>query len=185
MATSIAIWKSGQPGVAVSRCDPAWTTAIVCLRWIYERKSRLAGNYGKRLNTPFSTTSKYRNPLSWCFLQLISCSTLCLVVLTTIWCELVAEPHLFYLRRVPTRDRRLVGVAFSFLGGFVGRALVDQVGPRGHRSSCSRGSRLGIPKQTSKTVAFALFWLCQTPACQSFRELDFYALLCIYDWHVS
>jgi hypothetical protein len=43
----------------------------------------------------------------------------------------VAEPQLFYRRHVPTRDRKLIGAAFIFLGGFVGRALVDQVGPAG------------------------------------------------------
>ena len=56
---------------------------------------------------------------------------MCLVVLTTIWCELVAEPQLFYRRRVPTRNRKLIGAAFIFFGGFVGRALLDQVGPAG------------------------------------------------------
>jgi hypothetical protein len=53
------------------------------------------------------------------------------VVLTTIWCELVADPKLFYRGRVSSRDRKLIGAVFIFLGGFTGRALVDQIGPSG------------------------------------------------------
>jgi Protein of unknown function (DUF1275) len=71
MAASIAIWKSGQPGVAVSRGDPAWTNLLsfVCVGFM-SASLGLQGIMGKRLNTPFSTTSVYRNPHSWCSLQL-------------------------------------------------------------------------------------------------------------------
>jgi hypothetical protein len=90
MAASIAIWKSGQPGVAVSRGDPAWTNLLlfVCVAFMSVSLG-LQGIMGKRLNTPFSTTSKYHNPPSWCFLKL---TIVCLVVLTTIWC---ANPTYF------------------------------------------------------------------------------------------
>jgi hypothetical protein len=84
MAASIAIWKSGQPDVAVSRADPAWTNLLSFVGVAFMSASLgLQGIMGKRLNTPFSTTSACHNPLSWCFLQLISHSIVCL--LTSIW----------------------------------------------------------------------------------------------------
>jgi hypothetical protein len=49
MTASIAIWKSGQPGVAVSRLDKP---AIICLRRIHECKSWLAGHYGEEAQYP-------------------------------------------------------------------------------------------------------------------------------------
>ena len=51
-----------------------------------------------------------------------------IVVLTTVWCELMADPKLFCLRYVKTRDLKVVAVGSLFLGGFVGRALLDKVG---------------------------------------------------------
>ena len=43
----------------------------------------------------------------------------------------MADPKLFHLRRVSSRDRKLIGAVSIFLGGFVGRTLVDQIGPSG------------------------------------------------------
>jgi Protein of unknown function (DUF1275) len=69
-------------------------------------------------------------------------------VLTTIWCELVADPELFHWARVPRRDRKLIGAVFIFCGGFIGRALVDQIGPAG---------ALGVG--TALRVFIALGWM--------------------------
>jgi len=65
----------------------------------------LQGIMGKRVNSQFATT----------------------VVLTTIWCELMADPKAFQLRRVISRDHKLLSVFALFFGGFVGRALIDKL----------------------------------------------------------
>ena len=43
----------------------------------------------------------------------------------------MADPALFDWRRVSTRDRKLIAAFSVFLGGFAGRALVDQIGAAG------------------------------------------------------
>ena len=53
-------------------------------------------------------------------------------MLTTVWCELMADPKLFTLnRRVISRDHKLIAIGVLFLGGFVGRALLDAIGAAG------------------------------------------------------
>lgn len=54
-----------------------------------------------------------------------------IVVLTTVWCELLSDPKLFRTGFVKTRDHRLIAVLALFVGGFVGRALIDQIGDAG------------------------------------------------------
>jgi len=50
-------------------------------------------------------------------------------VLTTVWVELMSDPKLFRLRhRVLTRDHRLIAAVSLFLGAFVGRAILAQLG---------------------------------------------------------
>ncbi|EGO03244.1 hypothetical protein SERLA73DRAFT_23921, partial [Serpula lacrymans var. lacrymans S7.3] len=111
MAAAIAIWKSGQGSVADVRDNPAWSNALsfVCIGFM-SASMGLQGIMGKRLNTQFTTT----------------------VVLTTTWCELMVEPSLFHIRRlVKSRDHKAVAIVFLFLGGFIGRALLDQIGSAG------------------------------------------------------
>jgi len=79
------------------------------------------------------------------------------VVLTTIWCELIADPQLFKRGWVRSRDHKAVG-AF-FLGGFVSRTLIDSIGAAG---------ALGIG--TGIRLLIALGWLfapskCNLPKC--------------------
>lgn len=52
-------------------------------------------------------------------------------MLTTVWCELLSDPKLFRTGFVKTRDHRLIAVLALFVGGFVGRALIDQIGDAG------------------------------------------------------
>lgn len=55
-----------------------------------------------------------------------------IVVLTTVWVELMSDPRLFRFReRVMTRDHRLIAAVSLFLGAFVGRALLAQLGTAG------------------------------------------------------
>ncbi|TFY73037.1 hypothetical protein EWM64_g10975, partial [Hericium alpestre] len=85
------------------------------------------GIMGKRLNTQFATT----------------------IVLTTVWCELMADPMLFDLRRaVISRDLKLVAILALFLGGFVSRAILQAIGSP---------AALGIG--TGMRVFIALAWL--------------------------
>lgn len=110
MAAAICVWKSGQGSIADVRGDPAWTNASAFAAIGFASASLgLQGIMGKRVNTQFATT----------------------IVLTTVWCELMADPKLFTRRAVISRDHKILGVFALFLGGFVGRALVDSIGGAG------------------------------------------------------
>lgn len=69
----------------------------------------LQGIMGKRIASPMNTT----------------------VVLTTTWVELFNDPELLGLKPVPSRDIRVAGVFMLFLGGFVARAVLAQIGADG------------------------------------------------------
>ena len=71
------------------------------------------------------------------------------VVLTTVWCELMADPKLFNFRhRVVTRDHKFIAIFALFLGGFVGRAIIDAAGA---------AATLGVG--TGMRVVIAFWWL--------------------------
>jgi len=111
MAAAITIWQSHSGSVASDRGNPAWsnTLSFVTIGFI-SASMGLQGIMGKRLNTQFTTT----------------------VVLTTTWCEFLTEPQLFNLRRlVVSRDHKALAIIFLFMGGFIGRALVDKIGSAG------------------------------------------------------
>ncbi|KAI0937719.1 hypothetical protein AcV7_003677 [Taiwanofungus camphoratus] len=111
MAAALCVWKSGQPSVADTRDDPAWSNALTFATVGFMSASLgLQGIMGKRVNTQFTTT----------------------IVLTTVWCELMADPKLFKLnRRIISRDHKVIAILSLFFGGFVGRALVDKIGSAG------------------------------------------------------
>ena len=72
-----------------------------------------------------------------------------LVVLTTVWCELMADPKLFHLKNIViTRDHKVMGIFALFLGGFVSRAILQSIG-----SDSSLGIACGV------RVLMALSWL--------------------------
>ncbi|KAF8157070.1 hypothetical protein B0H34DRAFT_789590 [Crassisporium funariophilum] len=108
MAGAIAFWKAGQDSIANQRDDPAWTNALSFVGLAFMSASLgVQGILGKRLNTQFGTT----------------------IVLTTVWVELMSDPRLFRFRqRVMTRDHRLIAAVALFLGAFVGRAILGQLG---------------------------------------------------------
>ncbi|KAJ3876570.1 hypothetical protein F5051DRAFT_411199 [Lentinula edodes] len=110
MAAALTIWKSGQSSVADDRGDPSWTNALsfVCLAFM-SMSLGTQGIIGKRLNTQFTTT----------------------IVLTTVWVELMADPRLFYRKKVITRDHKLIAASSLFIGGFVSRAILDKIGSAG------------------------------------------------------
>jgi hypothetical protein len=58
----------------------------------------------------------------------LSVLTIIQVVLTTVWCELMADPKLFIARRVITRDHKVIAVTCLFLGGFCSRAVLQSIG---------------------------------------------------------
>ncbi|KAI0037230.1 hypothetical protein K488DRAFT_39447 [Vararia minispora EC-137] len=108
MAGAIVLWRSGQGSVASDRGDPSWTNALsyVGLGFI-SASMGLQGIMGKRINTQFATS----------------------IVLTTVWCELMADPKLFNLRQiVTTRDHKVLGIFALFLGGFLSRAALQSIG---------------------------------------------------------
>lgn len=49
-------------------------------------------------------------------------------MLTTVWCELMADRHLFRPHFVKSRDLKILAVLAPFLGGFIGRSLLDKIG---------------------------------------------------------
>jgi hypothetical protein len=111
MAAAVAIWQSGQGSIAPNRTTPAWSNAIsfVCLAFM-SASMGLQGIMGKRINSQFATT----------------------VVLTSVWCELVADPKLFNVRgRVISRDHKALAIFALFIGAFLGRAILAEIGSAG------------------------------------------------------
>jgi len=111
MAAAIAIWQSGQGSIAPTRIDPAWSNAVsfVCLGFM-SASMGLQGIMGKRINSQFATT----------------------VVLTSVWCELVADPKLLSLRKgIVSRDHKALAILGLFLGAFIGRAILAVIGSAG------------------------------------------------------
>ncbi|KAG2064129.1 hypothetical protein BDR04DRAFT_1110563 [Suillus decipiens] len=128
MAAAIAIWQSHQGSVADGRANPAWTNVLsfVCIGFM-SASMGLQGIMGKRVNTQFTTT----------------------VVLTTTWCELMADPKLFHIRRnIISRDHKVLAIVSLFLGGFIGRVLIDSVG-----SAATLGIGTGI------RLIISVWWL--------------------------
>jgi len=107
MASAIAFWKAGQPGIADERDDPAWTNVLSFVGLAFMSMSLgLQGILAKRLNTQFGTT----------------------IVLTTIWVELTTDASLFKIgKKVKSRDHKLLAAGALFLGAFAGRAILGQI----------------------------------------------------------
>ena len=111
MAAAVTIWQSGQGSIAPNRSSPAWsnTVSFVCLGFM-SASMGLQGIMGKKINSQFATT----------------------VVLTSVWCELMADPKLFSLRkRVISRDHKILAIFALFLGAFVSRVMVAEIGSSG------------------------------------------------------
>lgn len=110
MAAAISIWKSGQGSIALSRLNPAWSNPVsfVCLGFM-SASMGLQGIMGKRINSNFATT----------------------VVLTSVWLDLVADPKLFIFKAVASRDHRILAIFALFLGAFLGRAILAEIGSAG------------------------------------------------------
>ncbi|KAI0825920.1 hypothetical protein BC629DRAFT_1254253, partial [Irpex lacteus] len=128
MAAALCIWKSHEASEASLRDEPAWTNALSFATVGFMSASMgLQGIMGKRVNTQFATT----------------------IVLTTVWCELMADPNLFRLNRwVISRDHKVIGIVALFVGGFVSRAILQAIGSAG---------TLGIG--TGIRVLIAVWWL--------------------------
>ena len=129
-AAAIAHWQSGQGSVSNEREQPAWSNTLTFVALGFMSASiGLQGIMGKRINSQFATT----------------------VVLTTVWCELMSDPKLFqFNRRVITRDHKFIAVFALFLGGFVGRALIDQIGSAG---------TLGVGAGIKTLIAVSWLWI--------------------------
>ncbi|KAK0203594.1 hypothetical protein DFS33DRAFT_1260338, partial [Desarmillaria ectypa] len=125
MAASATIYKSNMRSIADERADPSWTNvlAFACIAFM-SASLGVQGILGKRLNTQFTTTSESL-PLVYITLILI----LFVVVLTTVWVELVTDPQLFNFRKmIKSRDHKLIAAASLFIGAFVGRAILGAIG---------------------------------------------------------
>ncbi|KAH9855690.1 hypothetical protein C2E23DRAFT_814463 [Lenzites betulinus] len=128
MGAALTAWKSGQGSIADSRGNPAWSDALTFVAVGFMSASLgLQGIMGKRVNTQFATT----------------------IVLTTVWCELMADPKLLNFRqRVITRDHKIIAIFSLFLGGFVGRAIID---------AANAATALGVG--TGIRLIIAVVWL--------------------------
>ncbi|EPQ54578.1 hypothetical protein GLOTRDRAFT_42824, partial [Gloeophyllum trabeum ATCC 11539] len=111
MAAAVCIWRSGDGSVASDRGSPAWTTPLtyVALGFI-SASLGLQGGMAKRINTQFAAT----------------------LVITTMWCELMADPKLHHIRKwVSTRDHKLAVIGSLLVGGFMGAVSVEAIGSAG------------------------------------------------------
>jgi hypothetical protein len=124
MAAAIAFWKAGQPSISNARDDPAWTNVLSFVGLAFMSASLgVQGILGKRLNTQFGTTS------TSLYMYILIILTHLIVVLTTVWVELMSDPRLFKFRqRVMTRDHRLIAAISLFIGAFTGRSILAQIG---------------------------------------------------------
>lgn len=88
---------------------------------------------------------------------LLNLTLIFLVVLTTIWVELMSDPRLFKLRqKVASRDHKALAAFALFVGGFCSRALLGHIGSAG---------TLGIGAGFRILVAFSwIFVPGKTPA---------------------
>jgi hypothetical protein len=76
-----------------------------------------------------------------------------IVVLTTVWVELVTDPGLLHIRkRVMSRDHRLIAAGTLFIGAFTSRAILAKLGTAG---------ALGVG--TGFRVLLTLLWLFVPP----------------------
>jgi Protein of unknown function (DUF1275) len=136
MAAAVSIWQSHQGSIASDRGNPSWTNALsfVCLGFM-SASMGLQGIMGKRVNSQFATTSSFlQNTISLLQLTFFFFSA---VVLTTVWCEFMADPKLFQLRKhVISRDHKFIAVVALFIGGFVGRAILGKYNPLPPFLSC-------------------------------------------------
>lgn len=129
MAAAILLFKGRQSSFSTPHAT--WTNAEGYAALALASASMgLQGIMGKRVNTQFATT----------------------IVLTTVWCELMADPALFTAKLVRSRDLKVLAVSALFLGGFVGRALLDKIGDAG---------TFGIGTGFRVIIAFMWIW---TPA---------------------
>lgn len=104
---SLATLYSGEPSIAESRAEPAWQNALgLTAMGMISASLGLQGYVGKRVNTQFATT----------------------VVLTTIWVELLNDPKMFTRQRVKSRDHKTSAIVALFIGGLVGRAIINSIG---------------------------------------------------------
>ncbi|KAI5481930.1 hypothetical protein MNV49_000207 [Pseudohyphozyma bogoriensis] len=105
LAAALCAKFSGETGFADSRGEPSWITPLGLAALGFASASLgIQGIIGKRLNTQFATA----------------------LVLTTIWVELINDPLLFARKHVKSRDHKAFGIFACFLGGLLGRALLDK-----------------------------------------------------------
>ncbi|KAJ6523769.1 hypothetical protein B0H19DRAFT_1201221 [Mycena capillaripes] len=111
MAGALVIWKSGQDHfIAAKRGDRSWTNALTFIGLAFMSASLgIQGVVAKRLNTQLNAT----------------------LVLTTVWVELIADPQLFKVQKVITRDHRLIVVVVTLGGAFISQAILTQVNAAG------------------------------------------------------
>ncbi|KAF7323668.1 hypothetical protein MKEN_00587600 [Mycena kentingensis (nom. inval.)] len=105
----LCVQLSGEESVSAGRGTPAWTSLLSSVAMgLMAASLGVQGVIGKRLGTNFSTT----------------------VVLTALWIELVADPHLFKspTRRIASRDHRALALFVLFGGAIIARLMLGQVG---------------------------------------------------------
>jgi hypothetical protein len=140
--------------VSVGLEDVVWTSAAGFVAVGFMSASLgLQGIMGKRVNTQFATTGKLTIHYTWLsrVLDHLLTPTNLAVVLTAVWCELVADPKLFQLRRpgtIRTRDHKILAIFSLVMGCFLGRVILQFT---------TAGITLGIA--VVLRVVIALSWL--------------------------
>lgn len=123
LCSAYAFWQiERRPLVSIAALDTVQHfIGVACL----SASLGVQGIMARRLGTQFSTTSEW----GFIFLAWTAYLTKCLVVLTAIFVELVADPSLFQVTRpVRSRDQKWLAVFSLFLGVVVGRLILGQLG---------------------------------------------------------
>jgi len=130
MAAAVCIWKSGEGSIAKERGQPSWTNQLSFVGMAFMSASLgVQGVVAKRLNTQFGTTSTFYLFFPSTFFHFRSPLTRHLVVvLTTVWVELAADPQLFHFGKVKGRDHKLLAAAGLFLGAVSARFGLSSIG---------------------------------------------------------
>lgn len=125
MAAAIFIWKDNETSFAAG--GPTWTKAEGFAALSFASISMgVQGQMSKRVDTHFGTAGMHIKTCDKTFIK--TDSNTFLVVLTSLWVELIGEPKLFFRKWVKARDFRMLAVFSFLLGGFTGRAVIGKLG---------------------------------------------------------
>jgi hypothetical protein len=143
----LALEERARQRLFESRCASMVQREHVRMFGVDQYEHGLAGHHGQAFEHAVCDDKYVTPPLFFVFDGSLTTDNHLKVVLTTVWCELMADPRLFSGRRVASRDLKVIAVSALFVGGFCSRAILQAIG-----SPASLGIGTGI------RVLIALSW---------------------------